>query len=93
MGRRYRVHVKKYYDVTEEMPFQEQWLLQVMNRCMINSADLAKKLHITRQAVSNWLLGNNQITFMAIAAICHVTGIDDDPERIFNEIKEKGWKK
>lgn len=88
MEKRCRVHVRKYYDITEDMPFLEQWLLRVMNRCMINSSDLAKKLHVSRTAVSNWLLGKNTITFMNVVAICRVTGIDDDPEEIFNQIKK-----
>lgn len=90
MGKCIRVvRVVRYYDITEDMPFQEKWLLGVLNTCKMNLSDLASKIHVARQTVRLYANNTSALSFPVIVAICYVTGMKDDPEEVYERIRRE----
>jgi len=95
MGRSevYEKKVETQWVARGEANAQQKWLCSVLSRANLNLAGLAVRLHLSRQSVSNWLAGRSALSFPVICAICYVTGIDDDPEKIWSAIQEDAKRK
>ena len=68
-----------------EEPDFGAWL--TMKRLMhdLTSRELANKIHMTKQTVSNLETGRTKLTFGVVAACCYVFGDGDDPEEIYQK--------
>lgn len=75
-----------YYTPDDHVTNAQKWVCKVLNQCKFTQTELAKRLHCTRQMVSNLVNGRNNMTFDKVCAICYVTGIHDDPEEVWNAI-------
>lgn len=79
---------KKQYILKEHGGVQQKWLVSVMNRTGCTMCALAKKLHISRQSVSCYMTMTVQMSFPIICAICCVTGIPDNAEKVYEAIQK-----
>ena len=76
------------YSITDEnLTAQQRWLIHVLDWSGLGICELAKKAHISRQYVSNILHQKNKLTFPMICAICVATGIPDDCEKVYFEVR------
>jgi len=67
----------------------QKWLCAVINANKVSQAELAGKLHVTRGTVFNLLSGHSPMAFPYVCAICYVLKLKDDPEEVWEFIKEE----
>lgn len=79
---------KKNYVLKENATVQQKWLVSVLNRNNCNMKGLAEKLHISRQTVTLYMQMNAKLPFPMICAICYVTGIPDNAEKVYEAIQK-----
>lgn len=79
----------KYWDIPKDASPQTRWLMNVMNEYDLDCAKLAKKIHVTRQSVCNWVHDYVTISFSNICAIVLMIDKYADPENIYQIIKRK----
>ena len=83
---RQKVTVIREYVADDYATLAQKWFVSILNRSGLNIAQLAKKIHMSRQSVYFIADGHTkQISFPVICAICYVTGLDD-PEEVWREI-------
>lgn len=80
---------KAYYEIPEDATSQERWLLNILNEYNLTIASLAKKIHVSKQAISFWICGRTKISFGNICAICMLVDKHTDPEVIYKTINKK----
>lgn len=86
--RRIKMMPTLFYEIPEDAAPQTRWLLNLMNEYDLNKAELADMIHVSRQAVTNWVYCLNKISFGNICAICYTIDKHSDPDnlyRLFNE--------
>ena len=90
MGRSavYEKKVETIWVARSDASVQQKWICSVLTRANLNMAGLAARLHLTRQTVERWLAGKAVLSFPVIYTICSVTGIDDDPEKVWSAIQK-----
>ena len=81
----------KCYVIDDNAPFQSRWMFRVLNRGHMSMAQLAEKLHQTRQNISRLVNGKSRISFAMVVAIWYVCELQEDPEEIWKTIEED-WK-
>ena len=87
-----KVFWTKRYAIDDDAPFQSKWILRVLNRSNMSMAQLAEKLHLTRQNISKLVHGESRISFATVVAIWYVCELhEEDPEEILKTIEED-WK-
>ena len=79
---------KKNYVLKENATVQQKWLVSVLNRTGCNMKKLAEKLHISRQTITLYMQMNIKLSFPIICAICYVTGIPDNAEKVYEAIQK-----
>ena len=77
------------YIPEEDASPEQKWVYSIVNRAQITPAKLSNICHVTRQAISNIMLGKTRLTFPMICAICYATGLDD-PKEIYYTICQDG---
>lgn len=80
--------MRKIFYAAPGAPKQELWMVRLFNSRKLNCTTTAKKLHTTKQTVSNYANCVYEIPFMFIAAACRVFDLEDDPEEVYREIQE-----
>ena len=79
-----RTFVKySYYDIPDNAKPVTRWLLNLMNEYELNHSKLAKKIHVSRQAVANWVNGTTKISYSNICAICRSIDINANPDDLY----------
>ena len=66
-----------------------QWLVEHIDASGLTYADVGKKLHVGRTAISGHATGLSKPTFMNVVAYCWLFGVQDDPEEIWNLQKDE----
>ena len=67
---------------------EQKWIYSVILRSGMTLAELARRCHISRQAVYNWMTGSSHISFCSVCTICYGTKLDD-PEYVWTKIFKK----
>ena len=92
MKKRIRRTIIKYYDIPEDASPQTRWLLNIMNEYELDCAKLARKIHVTRQTVCNWVRDDVPMSFGNICAIVLLIDKYANPEKIYQTISERRTK-
>ena len=82
----YKNKVIRIYSASDDASIQQKWLISVINRTGLNCTTLAKKLHVSTQAVSLWITGQTPLSYITIVALCHLTDIPDNCEKVYQAI-------
>ena len=78
----------KNYVLKENATVQQKWLVSVLNRNRCNMKGLSEKLHISRQSFSLYMQMDIKLPFPMICAICYITGIPDNAEKVYEAIQK-----
>ena len=86
--------IRCYYEPSPDMTKAQVWLCRVLNSTGFTQEELGKKLHISRQAISNLVNGHSKLTFSQVCAICYVVAqnfsyLADDPESIWQDLNKE----
>lgn len=78
----------KNYVLKENATVQQKWLVSVLNRNGCNMTELAEKLHMSKATISLYMKMKVAMPFTVICAICYITGIPDNAEKVYEAIQK-----
>lgn len=81
--------VRVQYEPDENTTRGQRWLCAVINANQVSQVELARKLHVVKATISNLLNGYSHLTFGNVCAICYVLKLKDDPEEVWEFIREE----
>lgn len=83
---------ERFYKTDENASYQAKWLADVLNQCGLTCSGLAKKIHVTRQSVSNWLLDKNRMTYNSVVVICYRLSLAENSDEVYTNMRND-WKR